>query len=541
MNRLATSTCLVCFLMFELLPSGAAAQAPPIERVSVAPNRALHVNGEPFFPLMAWLQDAENFSAVRDSGMNATAGYWPGSSGTKDVLEYQTLVAKAGLYGVLPFDPRLKGHPQLLGYIHDDEPDLPHQVSDAEVIPAAKLAINRSTPLWKIVDGVTHSWSVLDPMAGAAITIRLSRPVTVERLGIWLTVSSGLAVAKEVAFEGDGKPLVSGTLEAKKGRQELPLAAPATFRELTLKVQSAYPGQNVWGSISEIEGFDSTGRNVLLSPPRNEPRAEPATVLAKYREIKAADPDRPVFMTLTGHFHPHFDKFTDQQRETLYPAYYQAADVLGYDIYPIYGWNKPEWIHLVHEATDLLVQQAGQRPVYAWIETSKGGQWTGALEKQKDVTPTHIQAEVWMCICRGATAIGYFTHVWKPSYHQFGVPAENREAIRQINTQITRLAPAILSPEAAPAVQVETQGDVKLDVLARRHAGSVYLFAVNFDERAIPAEATIKVPGLPAGSEIEVLDERRVLHAEADGFRDRFAPLAVHLYRVRSKSPPAGS
>ncbi len=533
MKALATIVCvLFCPVVWEVSVS-AAEQAPAIAKIELAPNRAIRLNEQPFFPIMAWLQDAANFPAARDCGMNTTAGYWAGSSGTRDVVEYQALVAQAGLYGVLPFEPRLKGHPQLLGYIHDDEPDLPHQVNDATVLPAAHLAINRSTPLWKIVDGVTHSWSVLDPLANAAVTIQLPQPVTVERLAVWLTISPGLAAAKEVAFEGDGQPLLTATLEAKKGRQELPLPAPATFRELKLTVRSTYPGQNEWGSLSEIEGFDKAGQNVLLSPPRHEPRAEPQAVLAKYREIKAADPERPVFMTVTGNFHPHFGKWTDQQRNSLYTGYFQAADILGYDIYPIYGWNKPEWIHLVHEATELLAQQAGQRPLYAWIETSKGGQWTGALEKQKDVTPAHIKAEVWMAICRGATAIGYFTHVWKPAYHQFGVPEENRIALREINAQITRLAPAILSDEPMPAVTIRTEADVKLDVLARRHAGSLYLFAVNYDERAVPAQATVTVPNLPAEAEIEVLDERRVIRARAGSFSDDFGPLAVHLYRVK--------
>lgn len=514
--------------------SGFAAEpAPAIEKVELAPNRAFLVNGRPFFPIMAWLQDAANFPAVRDCGMNTTAGYWTGSSGTRDVVEYQALVARAGLYGVMPYEPRLKGQPQLLGYIHDDEPDLPHQVNDAKVLPAAQLAINSSTPLWKIVDGVTHSWSVLDPLENAALTIQLPQSVTVERLAVWLTISPGLAVAKEVAFEGDGKPLVTATLEAKKGQQGLPLAAPATFRELKLTVRSTYSGQNVWGSLSEVEGFDAAGRNVLLSPPRHEPRAEPEAVLAKYREIKAADSERPVFMTVTGNFHPHFDKWTDAQRDSLYADYFQAADVVGYDIYPIYGWNKPEWIHLVHEATDLLAKQSGRRPLYAWIETSKGGQWTGPLEKQKDVTPAHIKAEVWMCICRGATAIGYFTHVWKPAYHQFGVPDENRAALREINAQITRLTPAILSAELAPEVTIRAADDVKLDVLARQYDGSVYLFAVNCDERNRPATATVTVPGLRAGTAVEVLDERRAITAQAGSFQDDFGPLAVHLYRIK--------
>ncbi len=181
-----------------------------IEEVEIR-DRAFYVNRRPFFPLMAWLQDARNFPLLKDCAMNTTAGYSGGSSGTKSVAEYLALVEQAGLYGVMPFDPRLKGGPALLGYIHDDEPDLLHQESDA----------------------------------------------------------------------------------------------------------------------------------------------------------------------------------------------------VGYDIYPIYGWNKPEWLCLGHDATERLVQIAGTRPVYAWIETSKGGQWTGDLDGQKDVKPEHIRAEVWMSICRGATAIGY--------------------------------------------------------------------------------------------------------------------------------------
>ena len=153
------------------------------------------------------------------------------------------------------------------------------------------------------------------------------------------------------------KPLVTAVLDARKGSQEILLPAPATFSELKLVVNSTYPGQNAWGSIGEIEGFDDTGRNVLLAPPRYAPRAKPEAVLATYQQIKAADAERPVFMTLTGHFHPHFTQWTNAQRDSLYPAYIQAADVVGYDIYPIYGWNKPEWIHLVHDATELLASR----------------------------------------------------------------------------------------------------------------------------------------------------------------------------------------
>jgi len=530
---LAVAALGVVLLLAPLSRIGAAAEGPlPIERVEISANRVFEVNGAPFFPLMSWLQDAENFPDVKACGMNTTAGYWPGSSETKDVTEYLGLVQKAGLYGVMPFDPQLKAHPYLLGYIHDDEPDLPRQVSDAETVPGAGLRINRKTPLWKLVDGVTHTWSVLDPLENTSVTIRLKRPVTVESIALWLTVSKGISVAKDVSLDGDGKEILKATLEAKRGQQKFDLAKPATFKELTLRVHSIVPGDAAWGSIGEIEAFDAAGKNALLSPPRYEPRAQPSETLDKYKRIKAADPSRPIFLTVTGNFHPHFKKWTDVQRRSLYSEYIKATDVVGYDIYPIYGWNKPEWIHLVSESTGLLVEHAGQRPVYAWIETSKGGQWTGALERQKDVTPTHIRAEVWMAICRGATAIGYFTHVWKPSYRQFGVPQANRKALREINDQITRLAPAILGERPEQAVTVKVEGDVKLDIMAKEHDGQIFVFAVNYDERVVGTKATISVPGLQVGKGVDVVDESRTLRAGAGEFVDTFEPLAVHIYSV---------
>jgi len=525
------TACVFAFLLGVLFELSSAEQPPAIEKVKIK-DRAFHVNGKPFFPLMAWLQDAKNFPAVTGCGMNTTAGYWPKSSGTKDVTEYLTLVEKAGLCGVMPFDERLKGRSNLLGYIHGDEPDLPRQVSDARITAAKHLKINRKTPLWKLVDGVWHSWSVLDPMEGASVAIRLKAPVTTESLAVWVTASKGLAVAKEVSFQGDGKEILKATLLVKKGEQKFALPRPATFQELRMTVHSTYPGRHEWGSIGEIAGYNAKGENVLLSPPRYEPRAQPDETMKQYKAIKDADPSRPVFMTVTGYFHPHFKKWTDQQRGELYPQYIRATDVVGYDIYPIYGWNKPQWIHLVHEATGRLTELAGPKPVYAWIETSKGGQWTGPLEKQKEVTPKHIRAEVWMAVCRGATAIGYFTHVWKPSYRQFGVPEENRKALREINNQITRLAPAILGDTPTRKLTIRPEAQVKIDAMAKTHEGQLYVFAVNYDERLAGTKATIAVDGLPAGTKVEVIDENRTVIASEGAFTDTFEPLAVHVYRI---------
>ncbi len=139
-----------------------------------------------------------------------------------------------------------------------------------------------------------------------------------------------------------------------------------------------------------------------------------------------------------------------------------------------------------------------------------------------------------MAVCRGATAIGYFTHVWKPAYRQFGVPKPNRKELARINAQITRLAPAILSSRPRPAVRISAEPAVKLDAMATAHAGRLYVFAVNYDQRAVEAQATVELEGIPEGAEIEVVDESRTIRARAGSFTDRFEPLAVHVYRVET-------
>ena len=172
------------------------------------------------------------------------------------------------------------------------------------------------------------------------------------------------------------------------------------------------------------------------------------------------------------------------------------------------------------------------RAVYAWIETSKGGQYTGPLERQKEVAPEHIRAEVWMAICGGATGIGYFTHVWKPSYRQFGPPEENRQAIRAINEQISRLAPALLADASREPVSLATGDGVRVALLAKRHQQQLYLFAVNYDSRLMATDATFSLGGLKEGAEITVIDENRSIRASAGSFTDSFSSLAVHLYQI---------
>lgn len=278
---------------------------------------------------------------------------------------------------------------------------------------------------------------------------------------------------------------------------------------------------------------------------KGEPRVSAAEVLAWGKQIRGQDDSRPVFLNFTGQFKQ--DQGGDGPGVT---AYYRqcskAADILCFDLYPIYQQNRDDRLIWVAEGVSELQQIADhQQPVWAWIETSKGSKWI-TYEKQKDVTPQIIRSETWMAIIRGARGIGYFTHAWRPSFKEFAPDEAAQKEIKRNNALITTLTPVILAepPQLEAAIKFE-QG-LHGEIMVRRYREYTYIFANNldmemFDKRDDKRQssyragrATISMAGLKAGTEIEVLAEGREIQAEEAGrFSDDFGPLAVHIYRYR--------
>jgi len=525
----------------------------PIQTVEIGSRAELRINDKPFFPLMLWLQAPRDFQKQKELGFNVMAGY-PGERGRMDA--YAAEVWKAGMYfmaglpGQFGEDARkIAGTEGLLGWIQGDEPDMPRDVSDADVAPGPRMQVNPKTPFFRLVDGDTSSWTALEPVAGGEFTIKLKAALTVESLAVWQTISPGLSVAKEVVFLGDGKELLRVTLKNEQGRQKFPLAGPATFRALTLKIVSEYEGKSGFGSLSEVEAFDHTGTNVLLSKLRAVPRTTEEELARTYQPAKALHPGRPVLITFTaGFMRQTKGKYDPSTKARLYPAYVKQCDVVGFDTYPIFGFGTPGRLGEVAEGVSQLRAIAGPgKPVYAWIETNKGSQWM-TLARQPDVLPEHTRFEVWSAIIRGARGIGYFTHRWRPDYRQFAPTDAMQQELRRLNGQVTRLAPAILAEPAKGRIEMKLAGDLTCHLMATAHEGAVYVFAQNLDLgkdaeklrqfdpiRPRPGQAVFAVPGLAAGTRIEVLDEGRTIAAESNRFTDAFGPLGEHVYRIPAR------
>ena len=276
-----------------------------------------------------------------------------------------------------------------------------------------------------------------------------------------------------------------------------------------------------------------------------KPRMSAEKVVAECNKIHSSTPKRLVFMTFTGDFRKKSSTYPPEVWEKIYPEFIKGADVLGFDIYPIYGSGDAGHLNMVGSGVADLTQLAGTRPVYTWIETSKGSQWM-TYEKQPEVLPMHTRNEVWQAIINGATAIGYFTHVWKPEFKEYGPTPEMTKELTRINAQITRLAPAILAGKVKNKIEMALGEGLKCSFKATKYEGSTYLFSENNDlgpgaEKAKqfdpifprPGKAVFTISGLKAGSKIEVIDEQRTITAENGKFSDDFAPLAEHIYKVK--------
>jgi hypothetical protein len=452
--------------------------------------------------------------------------------------EFLDRLSENGLYGVFGADMEVVGHSHLLGLIHRDQPDGVLRLRQVEIVPDKALHINRSYPLERILDGDTDRGGILDPLEGAQFTIRVKAPVTAKSLAVWLDDYGSFSVAKEVEFLGDGKPILRAALEKRNGQQRFELEEPAVFRELGFRVASVYRGYSEraersvdFGRLNEIVAYDPDGKEVPLHHIRRVSNIPPARVLVAYRWMKRANPDRPVFMTLSPAFMQASDDYDPLAKEQLYQLCVLLCDVAGV------AFRQPADPTTVGAGVSELRTVAGPtRPVYAWMTLDGGG---------ANLEPKRIRAGVWSALIRGATGIGYLTTSLAPSEEGAQLTVRLAAELKRLNGQLARLAPAILAASARPAIELQTEEDQACHFKATEWKGSIYIFAHRIDSGSSeegpaeapassgPVKAVFRVEGLKAGARVEVVDENRVISADEGGFTDDFAPLTEHIYRCK--------
>lgn len=261
-----------------------------------------------------------------------------------------------------------------------------------------------------------------------------------------------------------------------------------------------------------------------------DPCVPTADIQAGYASMRARDSTRPVLLNLGRGVavNDWVGRGTCTGKTDMYPAYAAGSDYLTFDVYPV---NSSETavrgnLWYVPKGVDSLRRWSGDaKPVWAWIETTRIEQSPADAP-----TPRQTRAEAWMALAHGATGIGYFCHSFYPSTTETACLADTamRAGLTALNREIQGLAPVLNEPSAPSAASMASSpAGAPISLMAKRHGGAVYLFAVSLRPTAAAADFTV-----PGGAEAEVLGEGRRIALTDGRFHDDFAGYAVHLYRV---------
>ncbi len=558
----------VMLLVLTVILLGVSARASAAGPATLTPEGAVLVDGKPFLPIFVWAQPANLVEYQRSLGMNGVHASDVGAAGGP--LAYAEKCREAGMMALLNFSDwsegqadELKDHPAVLAWTTFHEPDLPAKAGYQVDLP------EDANYVWLEAEDAAEStfpdYTWLDqgePLAGLSggqwITAAAEQQgkehecvaryeFEIDRAGTytvwtrefnkrwanptgwrihggqWHTTPRELS-ADEVLDLGQGRGVGwcrYGTVDLEPGTHSLSVRPePGRTRGRADREPSAEP----------IFGLDAiyltTGESF---PPRVErkpdPRRKPDTIRPVFEAVRDWDPDALTWGIVGAGFYGGYRRI----ETSWYRTFADLADIISFDHYPVTGWDKPERLPEVGNATAELIRLArpGQ-PVWTIVEASDQRlSWTPA--DTRGPTPEETAAEVWSAIANGAKGIGYFTIAFNP-FEWNNLTAEMEEGLRTINGRLTELAPIILSPPAAgAALEVSaTGGEGGIHACRRDHEGRVYVIAVNPTREVLQATFSLGGPA-PTGS-LDLLYEDRSVPVQGGKFSDEFQPLAVHIY-----------
>lgn len=282
-------------------------------------------------------------------------------------------------------------------------------------------------------------------------------------------------------------------------------------------------------------------------PDKDEKQIKPDSISKLYNAMKAADLKHPSFLTITSKFYRNQKlPLWMNGSNSMYFDYPKHTDIIGLDFYPVYGWCRPDWVCQVGDAVQELSDKYARKgqPVFAWIECMKtSSQWCD--NKSRGINdgpyPSETEAEIWLAIIHGAKAIGYFSHSWEcPGYSQWCVSKEQKQMIRNVNTNITALTNVLCSPDKS-GLTLSVSGiggnSGRIDACLKKYNDSIFIIAasvINMPNTA-PNQYTTFTVREGTGPVIVYGENRTILSKHSNIFSDTFTTEhPVHIYIMKS-------
>jgi len=220
----------------------------------------------------------------------------------------------------------------------------------------------------------------------------------------------------------------------------------------------------------------------------------PAWISRAYRAVKEADPYHPAEINVCG-------------SGTRMLSFLESSDLMSIDMYPVTRSH----VGIVAPETRYMWKAGGWRPV-RWGIQSYG--------YTREPTPDEEICMAYQAIVEGTRFLLFYNY--RPTSYRVW------QSLGQVASEIRALTPALLS-EVIETVEVQA-GRERVPVTVRRVGREVYVIAVNRDTE--PVNAVFALPPDCKDKEADVLFESRRVRMAGRVLRDRFSPMARHVYRI---------
>lgn len=282
-----------------------------------------------------------------------------------------------------------------------------------------------------------------------------------------------------------------------------------------------YAGNRCGGIEAQLPAL---GDRALSAAVQGEEVADPGSVVGVFypdepdgqgltaKTMPTIDPAAGVrFLTLTNHFYSGAAPLSFGRG--IYPGLIAKADMVGFDLYPLQNWCRPERLVDVYYSQRELVELAKGKPTFQWIEAAG---MTCPHDGPTAVTPETVRAESWLAIAGGAKGLGFFPPAaWT---------GDVGEAIAEVTETVRAVEPLLVAPEVGVRVEPE---DGLIRAGARRLGGRLAIVVANAAYE--PAQATVTVPALD-GRELTVVGTGARVAPDGDSLAVRLPALGARVY-----------
>ncbi|MBQ7208598.1 MAG: hypothetical protein IJS01_12440 [Lentisphaeria bacterium] len=276
----------------------------------------------------------------------------------------------------------------------------------------------------------------------------------------------------------------------------------------------------------------------------------PEQVAQKAEAIRAVDPWHPTCQAdAVLPFHPPvFSPAASADDPSRFRPFVNCTDIFRAELYPVRNDSEknakdcvPGLIVCMRTVKrDLRDRAEAPKSIWGIVQYFEG--WGKTKEKstwKRYPTWQELRAMTWAVIIHGAKGLNWYTCHYYPNLfaHGFMYTEETRRNILRMTAEIVPLVPVLTERDNAPRPEAavlsgpakDVLGNDSLSVMARKHGGHLYLFALNSSAETI--RARIALPGVSGGT---VLYENGRRIAVQNGFlTDDFPPKGVHVYKLK--------